>query len=276
MALESPPRLKLDPELGPTLTAADADVELDATRLAAGAAAIKAAITRGGSRPAFAWWKLGIPIAVLLGAVVIVRQLQPDDVAAPPASITPDAAPAAPADALIAVIEPAVEPPVDLAPPAPAVDNRPARRARPIAAAPPIAPDAAPATSELPEQIRLYEEARAAGRRGELALGLERLDDLLSRFPSTQLRAEAELTRAEFLTRAGRLDDAAASLDRLIADSAHAGRRGELLRALGDLRRKQGNCPAAVDAYTLARAEKLGEREQAKVTRGLERCATSP
>jgi hypothetical protein len=130
-----------------------------------------------------------------------------------------------------------------------------------------------PAPSELPEQIALYEDARAAAGRGELARGIDLLDELLRRFPATQLRAEAELTRAELLTRADRLADAAAALEALAADATHRGRRGELLRALGDVRRKQGDCAAAIDAYTRARAAGVTGAESQKVDRGLERCA---
>jgi len=141
-----------------------------------------------------------------------------------------------------------------------------------VASAPPP-PDPVPAPSDLPEQIRLYEDARAAATRGELATAITLIDELLLRFPSTQLRAEAELTRAELLTRANRLPEAAAALEALAADASHRGRRGELLRALGDVRRKQGDCPAAVDAYTRARAAGLAAAELQKVERGLERCA---
>jgi tetratricopeptide (TPR) repeat protein len=138
-----------------------------------------------------------------------------------------------------------------------------------------VAPTAvAPApTSELPEQIELYEAARAAGARGAFADGLTKLDDLLQRFPQTPLRPDAELTRADLLSRAGRLDDAALALDALASSPAHRGRRGELLRTLGDVHRQRKDCKAAMEAYTLAQTVTLGTAEKAKVARGIEACA---
>jgi tetratricopeptide (TPR) repeat protein len=129
-----------------------------------------------------------------------------------------------------------------------------------------------PPASELPEQIRLYEAARAASGRREFTQGLEHIAELLRRFPSTPLRAEAELTRADLLTRADRLDEAVAA-EALAIDNSHRGRRGELLRTIGDLRRKQGDCTRAIDAYARARATTLSATEKARVERGMERCA---
>lgn len=273
---DAPPRLRDDAELGHLLSASDAGAEVAPDRLARGAEAVRAAIAAGDRHKPIAWWKIAAPLAVLVGGFFALRPLFSGGGGAPTApapAVTIDAAPA-PADAVIAFAAP-----LDAAPPTVdasevAVDEPPVKpNHRRVEPPPPPAPDAAPATSDLPEQIRLYEDARAAGNRGELQLGLDKIDELLRRFPSTQLRADAELSRAELLTRADRLDDAAAALSALVDDSHHAGRRGELLRALGDVRRKQGDCTAAVAAYTRAQAERLSDREKAKVARGLERCA---
>jgi hypothetical protein len=275
MTREAPPRLKDDPAIGPLLAAVDAGAELAPDRLARNAVRVRAAIADRDRRKAFPLWRVAVPIALALAAIVVARALlRDDDTGAPAARL--DAAPPAPDATPIAVVDPVPDPvPVPVPVPVPDPDPAPRpHRDRPTPPPPPPAPDAAPAPaqSDLPEQIQLYEDARAAGKRGELALGIDKLDELLRRFPSTPLRADAELTRAEFLTRADRTGDAAAALTALVADGAHAGRRGELLRALGDVRRKQGDCAAATDAYTRARAEKLSAREAAKVARGLERC----
>ena len=263
MSLESPTRLKHG-ELGRILDAADGGVSPE--RLAVNHAAIKAAIAAGVAHTWPLWAKLLLPILLLTGAVLLVRGLsrdeeKRDEVVVVPgsidAAIAPDAAPDAAIDAAIdaSVPEDAPKPKVKVV----------------VVAEPP--PDAAPPPSELPEQIALYEDARKAAAAGDLARGIDLLDELLRRFPATQLRAEAEFTRAELLTRTNRLADAAAAIETLVASDAHRGRRGELLRALGDVRRKQNDCTRAVEAYTRARAMKLNAAELVKVERGLERCA---
>ncbi|NVB80005.1 MAG: tetratricopeptide repeat protein, partial [Kofleriaceae bacterium] len=133
--------------------------------------------------------------------------------------------------------------------------------------------DAEPAPmSDLPEQIRIYEAARAANRGGDFDGALAHLDELVRRFPATLLRADAELTRADVLARAGRLAEAAQAFEVLAADPVHRGRRGELLRTLGDLYRRLGDCPNALAAYTRAEAERLTDRDRAAVARGRVRC----
>jgi tetratricopeptide (TPR) repeat protein len=274
MTLESPPRLKHDPALGPVIRAGD-DAALAADRLVRNHDAVKARIAAPASR---AWlWTVGLLMLALGGAVLLAGRLRGgSDARSPVVAGAPAAAPTAPisVDAGVAVvvdatIEAALAP--DPAPP-PAPVVKPRRRA----AAPPPA-DAVPApapapSSDLPEQIRLYEAARTAGRQGEFATGIARIGELLGRFPGTPLRAEAELTRAELYARAGRHDEAVAALEQLIASPAHAGRRGELLRTLGDLARKHGDCARAVEVYTRARAERLSARERTRVASGLAGC----
>ena len=113
--------------------------------------------------------------------------------------------------AIATASEPIVAAPVEIAKPLAAPI------AAPVKSAPVVAelaqPPAVPSPSELPEQIRIYEEARDAGRRGEFSTAIASIDDLLRRFPSTPLRAEAELTRAELFARADRLDEAVRAVD---------------------------------------------------------------
>ena len=263
MSLESPPRLKTG-ELGRILDAADAAVTPE--RIAANHTAIKAAIAAGVARTWPLWLKLGLPLLLISGALLLVRGLSRDEERE---IVTPVAIDAMPLDAALdAAIDAAIDAELDASIPDATIAKK---------SPPPIAVDAAPPEpppSDLPEQIALYEDARKAAAAGEPARGIDKLDELLRRFPATQLRAEAEFTRAELLTRTNRLDDAATAIETLVASDAHRGRRGELLRALGDVRRKQGDCTRAIEAYTRARGMKLNPTERVKVERGLERCAT--
>jgi TolA-binding protein len=273
MTIERPPRLEHDAELGPIVRAAK-DVHVSPERLADNAARIKAAIAAGGS---FAAWMLLLPLLLLVGAVALIwlvgRNERPRQAPAPVVVATLDAAIVTP-DAPGPEVDAA---PPDAAPPdaaAPEVRRPPIPRvtpdAGPLDAAPPDG--APPATSDLPEQIRLYDEAGEAAARGELSSAIDRLDELLRRFPATQLRPDAELTRAELLARGDRYDEAVTALEALAGTRAHAGRRAELLRTLGDLHRKHGDCTRATDAYTRALAAHPGERDRAEAERGRDRC----
>jgi TolA-binding protein len=272
MTLERPPRLK-DGELGAILRAADR-AEVSPERLAHNASRIKTLIAAGTTT---ALWKLLVVLGLLVAVAVPVvsRLVRTDDAEPPPAVVAsagadagvaatvPDAALADP-DAAITVIEPdAARPP----------ERRQAVR---VAAAPPdagTAVDAAEARpSDLPIQIQLYNDARAAAGTGDFGAAIDRIDDLLRRFPSTQLRPDAELTRADLLARANRLVEAAHAFEQLARDDAHRGRRGELLRTLGDLYRKLDDCKRAVDAFTRALAERLNDRDRADAQRGRDRC----
>jgi tetratricopeptide (TPR) repeat protein len=264
MSIESPPRLSQDAELGPILKASDSPPSPD--RLASNHAAIKAAIAAGVAKSLPLWLKITLPLLLLAGSYVLYRGLTRETapLAAPlvatPVITVDAAAPVIAIDAAEAVIE------IDAAPVVVAV----VKKSKPVVVEP---PPEVPPPSDLPAQIALYEQARAAAAAGDVARGIALLDELFAKYPATQLRAEAELTRAEYLTRANRLDDAASALDALIASPSHRGRRGELWRALGDLRRKQGDCRRAIDAYTHAREHALSTAETAKVDRGLESCA---
>jgi TolA-binding protein len=268
MTLEQPPRLK-DGELGPILRAADhADVSPE--RLADNAARVKALIAAGTTT---ALWKLLAGLLLLgLLAIPIVGLVRDRDDATPTPVPTQDrvvvaeAADAGAPDAIVA--EPDASEVSEPAPPRP----RPAPR---VAVAPPDAgvPDAAePPPSDLPAQIELYNAARAAAAAGKFALAIDRIDELFRKFPSTQLRADAELTRADVLARGGRLAEAAQAFEALAKDDAHRGRRGELLRTLGDLYRQQHDCTRAADAYNRALAGRIGERDRADAERGRDRC----
>jgi TolA-binding protein len=181
------------------------------------------------------------------------RQAAPAPTPAPPVAVS---APATDTDTAAPVAPPASATPEP--PPAPTVSPAPT--------APPAAP------SRLPDQIRLFEAAKRAGRarRYKKALGL--IEELLRRFPTTPLAAEARLSQAELLMRAGRLRDATIAVRGLLTDPRHAGRRGELLRVLGELLRRQGDCRGAVVAYRQALAAPLSKRDARAARRGLAAC----
>jgi tetratricopeptide (TPR) repeat protein len=264
MSLEWPKRLDQDPELGRVIRAADASITPE--RVASNGAAIKAAIAAGVANTWPLWLKLGLPLLLLVGGYVLYRGLERAPLTTPIVMVEKSI------DA--GVIEDAIE--VDaIEVDALVVDAAIVKKPKPrvVVEETPVPADAAAPVSDLPAQIALYEQARAAAAKGQVARGIELLDELFAKFPSTQLRAEAELTRAELLTRTNRLGDAATALDALIASPSHRGRRGELWRALGDVRRKQGDCRRAVEAYTHAREHVLPAAEIAKVDRGLESCA---
>jgi len=279
---ELPPRLKHDDEFGPLLEAADAPLSRE--RLTGVQARIHERIAQGSQ---FVAWKLVLAIALLGGGAAIAWQLlrEPEAVRAP--VVTSDVAIDAGIDALIAdaadidagdasPVDAGDASPVDAAEVLAAIDARPVivARVQPDAAIPDAAPPPdAEVASELPEQIRLYEEARDAGRRGQYAIALARVDDLLARFPTTPLAADAQLTRADVLARAGRLAEAASTLEALVADPVHRHRRGELLRTLGNVERRRGDCTRARDAYKRASAEKLTPAQSRDVAHGLELCA---
>jgi TolA-binding protein len=268
VTLEQPPRLR-DGELGPILREAERG-EMSPERLAENGKRVKALIAAGTTS---ALWKL-LGGLLLLGAlaVPIAWQLGRNDEAPPSPPVV--ATHVVPADAAPVVVgEPdaaVVEPP---APPAEPPHHRAAPRTVPADAAEPppaLAPDAPP--SDLPAQIALYDEARAAAAAGSFPTALARIDELFQRFPATQLRADAELTRGDVLARSGRLADAARAFEALASDDAHRGRRGELLRTLGDLYRQLHDCKRATDAYTRALAERLSEKDRADAERGRDHC----
>ena len=266
MTLERPPRLK-DGELGPILRAADR--EMSPERLAKNGTRVKQLIAAGGT---FALWKLLIVLG-LLGALAIPFALhfggggdeRPAPAVVAHAAPPLDAPAAVPADAAVSEIAPEIA--IDAAPLP--VHHHHVAAITPDAGEPDAPP---PPPSDLPQQIALYDAARAAETAGDYASALDRIDELFRRFPATQLRADAELTRAELLARAGRVADAIAAFEVLVADDSHRGRRGELLRTLGDLYRRSGDCTHAVDAYRRALAEKLSARDRADAERGRDHC----
>ncbi|HEY5926170.1 MAG TPA: tetratricopeptide repeat protein [Kofleriaceae bacterium] len=269
MSNQAPPRLKHGDEFGPLLRAGDL-ADVSAERLASNAAGYKALIAGGATT---ALWKLIVPllllVAIAIPAIVIGTRgaSEPMSAAAPHEQAALDIENAE-THATVTSREPAVAVPE----PEPSKPTPAAPKSAP-AVVELAQPPAVPPPSELPEQIRIYEDARDAGRRGDYAIAIAGIDDLLRRFPASPLRAEAELTRAELFARGNRVDEAVRAVEVLVADERHRGRRGELLRMLGDLHRRSGDCPRAVDAYTRALAQRLSDRDRTEVVKGRDRCA---
>ena len=270
MTIENPTRLK-DGELGAVLRAADQGA-VAPERLASNAARIKAQIA---TVTAFALWKLLVALGILAITVPLAWKLATRSGAPallpPPRPIVTATIPVERidivADAGVEVVEVAA-PDAAREPPRPhhVAQREPADAG---VTAPVDATAAEP--SQLPAQIALYEAARAAATHGELAHAIDLIDQLLRDFPATQLRADAELTRAELLARTDRTD-AVAALEALIADPVHAGRIAELLRTLGDLDRRRGDCTRALDAYQRALAAHPGERDRKAAEAGRDHC----
>jgi hypothetical protein len=262
-------RLREGDEFGAVLTKA-AQHELSGARLQDNGRCIVEAMAappvppRHLAKPAIA----GVgSVAGVVAIVAVVRSLastpevqQPARIAAP----TVDAAPA-----------PVVVPPPDAAPtaaPLPSPVEPPAPPPPPKAAVPTTQrPSAAP--SDLGEQLRRYDAATAAAREGDYQRALTTLDELERRFPRTTLAAEVDLSRADYLARSGAVDAAIAAIEKLIVDPRHAGRRAQLLRVLGDLWIRHGDCVKATRAFRDALSLGLPANEAAAVQMGIERCS---
>ncbi len=135
-----------------------------------------------------------------------------------------------------------------------------------------VVPDAAPAPSQLPEQLRLLKEAKALARSGQHKLALERLAELEMRYPDTPLKAEVDLRRAIVLSASGNLAKAEPALRELLNDSRHSGRKAELHHMLVDLLLQQERCEQAELALAAAVATGLSDFRRKTAEAGLARC----
>jgi len=158
--------------------------------------------------------------------------------------------------------------------PDPAAPAAPAAPAEPTALAAPVAAVVDDDATDLAEQLRLFTAARAAAQAGDYGQALAQLDELERRYPDTALRAELDLSRADYLARSGQERAAVTLLERLVADPEHVGRKAELLHTLGDLWRRQGDCTLATAAYREASQLGLAANQRAEVDRGLAACAS--
>jgi outer membrane biosynthesis protein TonB len=248
-----PQRLLDDPDASPLARSLLASAEEDAPSsrqraavakrlgIAAGLLAGTSEVGAGAVAGAGAlWWKIGIVVAVLGGAitggVALLREAEPAaEVAATTtaparapiqaparATLEPPPAPEPPAPA----IEPPPTPPTPAAlpakptPPSPATAKAKAKaKAIPPPAPeaiPPPAPEAAPApppaapidARRLAAEVAVLDRARAALRRGDADAATAALDEHARDFADGALGAEAEVVRIEALVHAGQADAA--------------------------------------------------------------------
>jgi hypothetical protein len=256
----------------------------NALRLKAQLAALPAA-GAGASATATATAHLGtvakvlLPIAVTASGIVGYRAMID-----PQRTTVTDAAPRTPirAQAEPAPEAPTLAPPPALAPtppethidpPPPPRPHRVAKQPRSLTEPTPLpAPTRAEVSSDLPEQIELLAQAKRSAAASHFPAALATLEQLAQRFPTSPLRAEADLYRIEWLIAAGHKAEASDAIPRLLADSAHAGRRAELYRLQSELLLQLGRCGAAAGAYNRATAAGLAETEAQVLRNGLEQC----
>jgi len=172
-------------------------------------------------------------------------------------------------------VRPAVASKDTSAPPPIVRSTTPIRLAGPPSTPPPSRAKSAakPAPKKrLAEQLSIFSAAQHAARSKDYSKALALLDHLRRRFPRSPLGAEIALSRAEYLIRSSRSSAAIVSLKRLVVDAAHKGRRGELLRALGDMYRRSDRCADAKWAYDRAMKHSLSASNKAAAQRGIAAC----
>ena len=265
-----PPRLLDSPEFGALLKSA-ARRQLNPARLARNGLAIQgqvAALSAAGSASsvtgaglkAATVTKIILPVVVVAaGVTVLLRNETPPS---PPMSVSP----AQPLPGVEATPRPVVEPPAPESLPAATHRERPRADTRATNPTPPKP------TSELPDQLQLFERARAAAAIGDYERALSLLDELERRHPQGPLRVEVLLSRADTLSRAGRDAEAEAFIQSILDRPELFGKKAELLRLLADHWMRRGACARAVPAYQQALGLGL-EGEDADAARaGLKKC----
>lgn len=275
----SPPRLKEDPEFGDVLQDAAAEDELTPERIARNGEKVRQRIAALGlaatslSPTIAGWLKVmgGGAIVAAVGTGVYFTMNPPtsvDDlvesvptlVAIATEEISPAATPV--------VIETPVGTQIAMIAPTPSIALS---TGTPEATAVPTA-DATVDSSALAEQLADFESARAAANRGQFDVALQQLDALEKQWPDSPLAAEIELSRADYLVRSGRLQEATEVISALVLDPAHAPRRAELYQVLGDLWIKLDNCPNAVTAYK--QVVDMSDEVDEGVSMGLRKCGS--
>ena len=136
----------------------------------------------------------------------------------------------------------------------------------------PRAPAETRRESLLPEQLRLFTLAKNEARAGAYGAAISRLDQLRREFPETPLLPEILLTRAEYLVRSGRDEDAVRFINSILEDRRVANKKAQLLLLVGDSWLRRGSCEHAVPAYQRALGLGLGDRESRAARAGLLKC----
>lgn len=264
---EAPRRLLEDPELGPTLRAAQAarpDAELLVRVERRLRPELNAAPTPG------PWLRLRW--AVLLGvfgattaAAAVTQEWwwpRTPPPAPPPAPVVrPPLGPARPVPPVM------VEAPPEPAPPPKQVEPRPRPRPAPVPPAP---------KNTLAEQLERLQRAQVALREGQAAEAVRLADALLRDHPDGPVAPEVRTFRIEALVRAEQWDRAVDAIQEVIEDPAQRGRTGEWWRYLGDLERRRGRCTQALAAYERALAVPLKASSRDAVLAGQQACRPAP
>ncbi len=256
-----PPRLVNDPEVGPLLRA-EQQTAGDPFQVAR----VGRRLAEGGSSRArhvrfrWAWVLAGAPLLAGAAAATyaVSRWVSPAPAAPAP---RPEVRPAPSVPPVPPKEEEVVPPPEVTAPEPAAVRPEPPR------------PVKATRASVLAAQVETYRAARKAADAGDFAGALARLDALDRDFPQHALAAEVAQSRAEWLTAAGRYEEASRVLTRALEDPALHGKRPSLLRLLGDLRMRLGERDAACDAYRQALGLGLTGAEADAARSGVRNCA---
>jgi tetratricopeptide (TPR) repeat protein len=126
----------------------------------------------------------------------------------------------------------------------------------------------------LAEQLALYDQAKDDAKSSKYARALERLDELERRYPDTALKPEIVLSRADYLARAGKRDEAIRFIEGAIADHRVIAKKAQVLRLLGDLWLDRGDCGKATDAFARALKYGLQGAEAQHAQKGIDSCKT--
>jgi len=127
-------------------------------------------------------------------------------------------------------------------------------------------------TSSLPEQLRLFERAKAAASRGDPARALRALDLLDARYPETTLRGEILLARAEYLSQSDDDDAAIRFIESILDQPVVTAKKAQLLRLVADIWLRRGICERAVPAYQRALGLGLNRADASSARAGLKKC----
>ena len=262
----NPQRLMNDPEFGAALKAAAAD-GLGPDRLAASGQALEQALVgldgaAVASPLALKVVAAGALLAAVGASLWVYNQPEPHQPVATVVPVVVNATPT-PTAARIALSTPEATP--QLLAVAPTVT---------AAVIPQVTVEPTPVVldiSSLSDQIVMYDQAKSYAGQQDYDRATATLEKLLETWPATPLKAEVQLSRADYLTRSGRYSEATQYVNAMLVDPAHAGRTNELLRLLGDLWLKQDNCPQAVAAYEAVVAN--GGPMDESIHRGLARCS---
>lgn len=150
-------------------------------------------------------------------------------------------------------VAPSREEPLSLEPPSPAPTTS-------------ALPERAPSKStNLAEEIALYERGARALEKGDAASAVDLLRQYRERYPDGQLRAEAALSEFEGLLRIGDDDAAIESALAILSDTAFRGRWDDVLGALSGLARRADRCD---EVHARLKLRKLSKRALTRFLKG--------